>query len=41
VIAVVVGLIAAILLRERTSRAIAELEAEHARKSGETAADPV
>jgi membrane protein DedA with SNARE-associated domain len=41
VIAVVVGGIAAILLRERTSRMIAELEAEHARKSGETAADPV
>ncbi len=41
VIAVVIGLIAAILLRERTSRAIAELEAEHARKSSETAADPV
>jgi membrane protein DedA with SNARE-associated domain len=41
IIAIVVGLIAAILLRERTSRAITELEAEHARKSGETAADPV
>ena len=33
------GLIAAILLRERTSRAIAELEAEHERKTGTTAAD--
>ena len=39
VIAIVVGLIAAILLRERTSRAIAELEAEHERKTGTTAAD--
>ena len=39
VIAVVAGLIAAILLRERTSRAIAELEAEHDRKTGTTAAD--
>jgi membrane protein DedA with SNARE-associated domain len=39
VIAVVAGLIAAILLRERTSRAIAELEAEHERKTGRTAAD--
>jgi membrane protein DedA with SNARE-associated domain len=38
VIAVVAGLIAAILLRERTSRAIAELEAEHERKAGTTAA---
>lgn len=40
-IAVAVGGIAAILLRERTSRMIDELEAEHARKTGETAADPV
>ncbi|KLO27768.1 DedA family protein [Mycobacterium haemophilum] len=37
VIAVVVGITAAILLRERTSRAIAELEAEHYRKAGSTA----
>ncbi|EUA38659.1 hypothetical protein I549_2656 [Mycobacterium avium subsp. avium 2285 (R)] len=35
------GLTAAILLRERTSRAIAELEAEHYRKTGNTATDPV
>jgi membrane protein DedA with SNARE-associated domain len=41
VIAVVGGLGAAILLRERTSRAIAELEAEHYRKTGTTAADAV
>ena len=33
--------IAAILLRERTSRAIAELEDEHYRKTGTTAADAV
>ena len=39
VVAVVCGLIAAIVLRERTSRAIAELEAEHYRKTGTTAAD--
>ncbi|HEV7583846.1 MAG TPA: DedA family protein [Mycobacterium sp.] len=39
VIAIVVGLIAAILLRERTSRAIAELEAEHEGKTGSAAAD--
>jgi membrane protein DedA with SNARE-associated domain len=39
VIAVVCGLTAAILLRERTSRAIAELEAEHHRKTDTTAAD--
>ena len=39
VIAVVVGIIAAILLRERTSRAIAELETEHHRKTRTTAAD--
>jgi membrane protein DedA with SNARE-associated domain len=39
VIAVVAGIIAAILLRERTSRAVAELEAEHARKTGTAAAD--
>ena len=32
-------LTAAIVLRERTSRAIAELEAEHYRKTGTTAAD--
>lgn len=32
-IAVVGGLIAAILLRERTARAIAELEEEHHRKA--------
>jgi membrane protein DedA with SNARE-associated domain len=38
VIAVVVGATAAILLRERTSRAIAELEAEHNRKTDSTAA---
>ncbi|HYB38221.1 MAG TPA: DedA family protein [Mycobacterium sp.] len=38
VVAVVSGLIAAALLRERTSRAIAELEAEHYRKSDTTAA---
>src|ERR1700728_5295527 len=36
VIAVVCGLIAAILLRERTSRAIANLEAENSRESGHT-----
>jgi len=39
VIAVVCGIAAAILLRERTSRAIAELEAEHYRKTGTTAPD--
>ncbi|MCV7428085.1 DedA family protein [Mycobacterium montefiorense] len=39
VVAVVIGGIAAILLRERTSRAIAELEAEHERKTGTAAAD--
>ena len=39
VIAVVCGLTAAILLRERTSRAIAELEAEHYHKTGTKAAD--
>ena len=39
VIAVVCGITAAILLRERTSRAIAELEAEHHRKTDTTAAD--
>ncbi len=41
VIAVVCGLTAALLLRERTSRAIAELEAEHHRKAAaaDTAAD--
>ncbi len=40
VIAVVAGGIAAFVLRERTSRAIAELEAEHHRKTGTTAPDP-
>ena len=40
VIAVAAGGIAAFVLRERTSRAIAELEAEHHRKAGTTAADP-
>jgi membrane protein DedA with SNARE-associated domain len=39
VVAVVCGLTAAIVLRERTSRAIAELEAEHYRKTGAEAAD--
>src|SRR6516164_8834252 len=39
VIAVVCGITAAILLRERTSRAIAELEAEHHRKTDTTAPD--
>jgi membrane protein DedA with SNARE-associated domain len=34
VVAVVGGIIAALLLRERTARAIAELEAEHERESG-------
>jgi membrane protein DedA with SNARE-associated domain len=34
VVAVVCGVIAAVLLRERTSRAIAELDAEHADESG-------
>ncbi|MBI2699444.1 MAG: DedA family protein [Mycobacterium sp.] len=34
VIAVICGITAAILLRERTSRAIAELEEEHYRKTG-------
>lgn len=33
VVAIVVGIIAAILLRERTSRAISELEQEHYRKA--------
>jgi membrane protein DedA with SNARE-associated domain len=37
-LAVVVGAIAAILLRERTSRAIADLEAEHSGESDPTAA---
>jgi hypothetical protein len=37
-LAVVCGAIAAILLRERTSRAIAELEAEHSSESDPTAA---
>jgi membrane protein DedA with SNARE-associated domain len=37
-VAVVCGVIAAILLRERTSRAIAELEAEHAGESDPTVA---
>ncbi|OCB30593.1 hypothetical protein A5674_12805 [Mycobacterium malmoense] len=39
VVAIVFGLIAAFALRERTSRAIAELEAEHYRKAGSTAVD--
>ncbi len=39
VVAIVCGLIAAFALRERTSRAIAELEEEHYRKAGTTAAD--
>jgi membrane protein DedA with SNARE-associated domain len=39
VIAVIGGAIAAFVLRERTSRAITELEAEHSRKTGTTAAD--
>ncbi|OBF57665.1 hypothetical protein A5756_08500 [Mycobacterium sp. 852002-53434_SCH5985345] len=39
VIAIVFGLIAAFALRERTSRAIAELEAEHYRNADSTAAD--
>ncbi len=38
VIASVGGITAVILLRERTARAIAELEAEHYRKTGTTAA---
>ncbi|OBK13790.1 DedA family protein [Mycobacterium asiaticum] len=38
VIAIICGVTAAILLRERTSRAIAELEEEHSRKSDTTAA---
>lgn len=38
VIAIVCGVIAAFALRERTSRAIAELEAEHHRKAENTAA---
>jgi membrane protein DedA with SNARE-associated domain len=37
-LAVVFGVIAAILLRERTSRAIADLEAEHSGESDPTAA---
>ena len=37
VVAVVGGIIAALLLRERTARAIAELEAEHEREFGTTA----
>jgi membrane protein DedA with SNARE-associated domain len=40
VIAVAAGGIAAFLLRERTSRAIAELEAEQQRKTGSAAPDP-
>ncbi|WP_156689318.1 DedA family protein [Mycobacterium sp. Marseille-P9652] len=39
VVAIVFGLIAAYALRERTSRMIAELEEEHYRKTGTTAAD--
>ncbi|ORB86565.1 hypothetical protein B1987_25490 [Mycobacterium kansasii] len=38
VVAVVVGITAAILLRERTSRAIAELEQQHYREADTTAA---
>jgi membrane protein DedA with SNARE-associated domain len=38
IVAVVGGTIAAILLRRRTARAIAELEAEHDRESGHTRA---
>jgi len=41
VVAIVAGLTAAILLRERTARAIAELEAEHYRKADTTTADAV
>lgn len=41
VIAVIAGLTAAVLLRERTSRAIAEMEVEHYRKTGTTATDAV
>lgn len=37
-IAIVVGMTAAIMLRERTSRAIADLEAEHSDESDSTAA---
>ena len=37
-LAVVCGAIAAILLRERTSRAIADLEAEHSAESDPTSA---
>jgi membrane protein DedA with SNARE-associated domain len=37
IVAVVCGAIVATLLRERTSRAIGELEAEHSRESGRTA----
>jgi membrane protein DedA with SNARE-associated domain len=39
VVAIVFGLIAAFALRERTARMIAELEAEHYRKTDITAAD--
>jgi len=39
VVAIICGAVAAILLRERTSRAIAELEAEHYRKAEARAAD--
>ena len=39
VVAVVAGITAAIMLRERTARAIAELEAEDNRKADTTAAD--
>jgi membrane protein DedA with SNARE-associated domain len=37
VVAVICGVIAAVVLRERTSRAIAELDTEHADESGHTA----
>ncbi|GFG64410.1 putative membrane protein [Mycobacterium kubicae] len=39
VIAILCGVTAALLLRERTSRAIAELEAEHYRNAGSTGPD--
>src|SRR5271165_3054219 len=38
VVAVVCGVIAAVLLRERVSRAVAELEAEHSTETGHTSA---
>jgi hypothetical protein len=39
VVAVAFGLIAAFALRERTARTIAELEDEHHRNAGTSAAD--